>query len=130
MFVSLEPVEPVQTKWVVLLGLHGGCPPMFYFVVNLKKFETLNSLLCSSISSQCKEVTSAFLHISAMHASGILLPDLRMTNIGAANFLQGTPCFTAVEQLSELVATRRANMSTAMLRMASVSRAVGTKFCQ
>ena len=58
----------------------------FYFVVNLKKFETLNSLLCSSISSQCKEVTSAFLHISAMHASGISLPDLRMTNIGAANF--------------------------------------------
>jgi len=47
-----------------------------------------------------------------------------------SKFLQGTPCFTAVEQLSELVATRRANMSTAMLRMASVSRAVGTKFCQ
>ena len=97
----------------------------FYFVVNLKKFETLNSLLCSSISSQCKEVTSAFLHISAMHASGIVLPDLRMTTMTTA-----AEQFTAAEQLSELVATRRANMSTATLRMASVSRAVGSKFCQ
>ena len=60
-----------------------------------------------------------------MHASGIVLPDLRMTAMTTA-----AEQFTAAEQLSELVATRRANMSTAMLRMASVSRAVGTKFCQ
>ena len=60
-----------------------------------------------------------------MHASGIVLPDLRMTTMTTA-----AEQFTAAEQLSELVATRRANMSTAMLRMASVSRAVGTKFCQ
>ena len=40
-----------------------------------------------------------------------------------SKILQGTPCFTAVEQLSELVATRRANMSTAMLRMATHWRA-------
>jgi len=35
-------------------------------------------------------MTSAFLDVSAMprHASGILLPDLRMTNIGAANFFR------------------------------------------
>jgi hypothetical protein len=58
----------------------------FYFVDDLKKFETLISLLCSSISSQCKEVTGAFLHISATLASGFFIPDLRMTNIGAANF--------------------------------------------
>ena len=57
-----------------------------------------------------------------MHASGIVLPDLRMTTMTTA-----AEQFTAAEQLSELVATRRANMSTAMLRMASVSRAVGTK---
>ena len=51
-----------------------------------------------------------------------------------SKFLQGTPCFAAVDQLSELVATLRlrlrANLSTAVLQMASVSRAVGTKFCQ
>ena len=44
-----------------------------------------------------------------------------------SKFLQGTPCVTAVEQLSDLVAARRAIMSTAMLRTASVSSAVGTK---
>ena len=43
-----------------------------------------------------------------------------------SKFSQGTPCFTAVEQLRELVATQGA---TAMLGMASVSRAVGTKLC-
>ena len=44
-----------------------------------------------------------------------------------SKFLQGTPCVTAVEQLSDLVAARLANMSTAMLRSASVSSAVDTK---
>jgi len=45
-----------------------------------------------------------------------------------ANFLQGIPCFTAVDQLRELVITLQANLSTAMLRMASVSRAYAV-FC-
>ena len=44
-----------------------------------------------------------------------------------SKFLQGTPCVTAVEQLSDLVAARLANMSAAMLRTASVSSAVDTK---
>ena len=42
-----------------------------------------------------------------------------------SRWLIGTPCFSAVQQHSELVATRRANMSTAMLRMSSLSRDVG-----
>lgn len=42
-----------------------------------------------------------------------------------SRFLEGTPCFSAAQQLSELVATRRANMSTAMLRMESLSHVVG-----
>jgi len=41
----------------------------------------------------------------------------------SSKFFQSTPCFTAVEQLRKLVATRRANMSTAMLRMATHFRA-------
>jgi hypothetical protein len=46
-----------------------------------------------------------------------------------SKWLIGTPCFSAVEQVSELVATRRANMSTAMLRMAaSLPRKVGNNF--
>ena len=95
---------------------------IFYFVDHLKKFETFISVFCSLISPQCKEVTSAFLDISAMHASGILLPDLRMTNIGSANFCRARHCSGAAQRFSRSPASQHVHCHAANCERIQCSR--------
>ena len=105
------------------------CLLTFYFVVDLKKFETLISVFflldLVTMQGSDKRVLGYICDACKRHFASRFAYDQHRSS----KFFQSTPCFTAVEQLRKLVATRRANMSTAMLRMASVSRAVGTKLC-